>query len=116
MELQTVQTRGVTVVVLTGDLDLSAAEHIKHGLTGLILADCIEKGHSKVVVDLGAVPFIDSSGLAVLVAAMKQARATGGDLRLCALQDDVWSVLEMTGLTNHIAVHGDRHEALSSWE
>ena len=115
MELQTVQTRGVTVVVPKGDLDASAAEQIKRRLTDLILADCIEKGHSKVVVDLGAVPFIDSSGLAALVAAMKQARTSGGDLRLCALQDDVWSILEMTGLTNHIAVYEDRQEALSSW-
>ncbi len=115
MELRTVQTRGVTVVVLKGDLDVSAAEQIKQRLTDLILADYIEKGHSKVVVDLGAVPFIDSSGLAVLVAAMKQARTTGGDLKLCALQDDVWSTLEMTGLNNHIGVYGDRPEALSSW-
>lgn len=65
--------------------------------------------------DLGAVTYVDSSGLAALVAAMKQARSAGGDLKLCSVQDDVRSILEMTGLAGHIAVLREQDEAIAAF-
>ena len=48
-------------------------------------------------------------------AAMKQARAAGGNLKLCSLQEDVRSIFEMTRLIKVMAVHSDRQEAVASW-
>ncbi len=110
MEIQVTETKGVTVVVPTGDLDMEAADQIRRTLTELI-----DKGQLKLVMDLGSVGYIDSSGLGTLVAAMKQARAAGGNLKLCALQDDVRSIFEMTRLIKVMAVHATRQEAVASW-
>ena len=48
-------------------------------------------------------------------AAMKQARALGGDVRLCALQDDVRGIFELTRLARAMSIHTTRQEALASW-
>jgi len=110
MEIQVSQSQGVTIVVPTGDLDMGAADQVRRVLTELI-----DKGQLKLVMDLGGVGYIDSSGLGTLVAAMKQARAAGGNLKLCALQDDVRSIFEMTRLIKVMAVHATRQEAVASW-
>lgn len=115
MELRSLQIHGVTVVGLKGHLDVAAANQIKEKLTDLILADYVATGRARIVLDLGEVPYVDSSGLAALITAMKQTRATGGDLRLCGLQDEVRSILEMTGLITQIEVHADREAAVFSW-
>ena len=110
MDIQVTQTGGVTLVVPQGDLDMGTADHVKRMLTELIA-----KGQSKLVMDLTGVSYVDSSGLGALVAAMKQARAVGGNLKLCGLQDDVRSIFEMARLIKVMAVHSDRQEAVSSW-
>jgi anti-sigma B factor antagonist len=110
MDIEVSQSSGVTLVIPKGDLDMGTADQVKRTLTELI-----EKGQSKLVMDLGDVAYIDSSGLGALVAAMKQARAVGGNLKLCSLQEDVRSIFEMTRLIKVIAVHSDRQEALASW-
>jgi anti-sigma B factor antagonist len=89
---------------------MGTADQMKRTLTELI-----EKGQSKLVMDLTGVAYIDSSGLGALVAAMKQARAVGGNLKLCGLQEDVRSIFEMTRLIKVMAVHSDRQEAVASW-
>lgn len=110
MEFRVTQTDGVTVVSLAGDLDFKSAGPVRRAL-----ADLLDHGQAKLVVDLAAVAYIDSSGLGVLVATLKQARGLGGDLRLCALQPDVRSSLVMTGLVNQISVHPGVPEAVASW-
>lgn len=60
--------------------------------------------------------YVDSSGLGEIVRAMKRAREAGGDLRLCALPDDVRRIFEITGLHKAIAIFPTRQEALASWE
>jgi len=110
MEIQVTQADGVTVIEPTGEIDSRAADQVKRTFTELI-----EGSRSKLLVDLTAVPYIDSTGLGVLVAAMKQARAAGGDVRLCGLQKEVLSVLVITHLTKVIAVYESRQEAISSW-
>jgi anti-sigma B factor antagonist len=110
MEIEVTQTGGVTLVVPKGDLDMGTADQMKRTLTELI-----EKGQSKLVMDLTGVAYVDSSGLGALVATMKQARAVGGNLKLCGLQEDVRSIFEMTRLIKVMAVHSDRQEAVASW-
>jgi anti-sigma B factor antagonist len=110
MDIDVTRSAEITVVAPRGDLDLAAAEQMKRTLT-----DVIDGGSRKVLVDLAMVGYIDSSGMGSLVAAMKHARASGGDLRLCALQDDVRAIFEMTRLIKAITIHGSRTEALGAW-
>ena len=101
---------GITVVAPQGDLDMAAAEQMKRTLTKLL-----DEGSKKLLSDLGKVGYVDSSGMGALVASLKQARTAGGDLRLCALQDDVRAIFEMTRLNKAVTIHGSRTEALGAW-
>ena len=104
------QVQGVTIVTPKRNLDAGAAGQMK-----VTLAELIERGASKLLIDLVAVGYVDSAGLGALVCAMKQARATGGDLKLCAVKDEVCGLLRLTGLANHIAVYSNRQDAVASF-
>ena len=100
----------ITVVTPRGDLDMAAADQIKRTLTQLV-----DDGARKLLVDLGQVGYVDSSGMGALVASLKHVRTVGGDLRMCALQDDVRAIFEMTRLNKALTIHGTRSEALDAW-
>ena len=110
MDIDVTQASGVTVVSPRGDIDMATVDEVRRTLAGLI-----DGGQSRVLMDLGGVGYMDSSGMGALVAAMKQARAAGGDVRLCALQDDVRGIFEMTRLIKVMSIHPTREEALASW-
>jgi anti-sigma B factor antagonist len=81
------------VLVVRGEVDLSSAPQLRQRLLGLATG-----GPRTVVVDLTGVSFIDSTGLGVLVSALKRLRAEGGDLRLAVDRPQIAKVLEITGL------------------
>jgi anti-anti-sigma factor len=110
MNIQIVRVGDVTVIAPTDVLDAVVANSIK-----LTLADLIESRQVRLVVDLNAVPAIDSAGLGALVGAMKQARLLGGDVRLCSLQREVHAVLVLTGLIKQLGEYPDRESAVASY-
>ncbi len=79
------------------------------------LSSIFDRGQSRLLIDLNGVAYIDSSGMGTLIAAMKQARAAGGDVRLCGLQEDVRAIFEMTRVVQAMSIHPTRQEALASW-
>lgn len=110
MDIEITKSGQATVLTPKGDFDMAAADDMKRRLTELI-----DRGQSRLVMDLAQVPYIDSSGLGALVAAMKHARSAGGDIKLCALTPDVRAIFDMTRLIKVMEVHGSRQEALASW-
>jgi anti-sigma B factor antagonist len=84
---------GVVVVRPEARLNIVAAPRLREQLRGLV-----EGGSARVVVDLDATEFIDSSGLGALVSGLKAARQAGGDLRLASPTAQVCSVLSLTSL------------------
>jgi anti-sigma B factor antagonist len=57
-----------------------------------------------IVVDLSGVTFIDSTGLGVLVTALKRTRDAGGQLTLRSPTRSTRKVLDITGLSNLVAI------------
>ena len=110
MDIDVREVGTVTVVAPRGDVDMAVADDVRVRLTELV-----DRGRSRLVLDLGAVMYIDSSGLGALVAAMKHARAAGGDIKVCALETDVRALFEMTRLNKVLAVHANAQEAIAAW-
>jgi anti-sigma B factor antagonist len=99
---------GAVVVRLAGELDLYNAEAVRDAL-GEAVADEPER----VVVDLGAVEFLDSTALGVLV----EARAKLPDRRaflLAAPGVEPRRALEVAGLDRHFSVHETVEDALAA--
>lgn len=89
-----------TVIRLAGDVDVSAAARLRDALARLI-TDPAEK----VLVDLTDVPFLDSTGLGVLVARLKQQRLGGGELALVIPSERLLRNFRITGLDRVFHIH-----------
>ncbi|MEX0150989.1 MULTISPECIES: STAS domain-containing protein [Microbacterium] len=99
---------GATVVAPRGRLTMVSARSFRETVTDEIA----RTGGSVVVVDLSATEFIDSSGLGALVACLKTARQSGGDLRLAAPTEQVTMVLGLTNLDRVLRPRATVDEAL----
>ena len=99
---------GVAVVALSGEIDVAAAPELHEALVD-------ELGSVRVtVVDLAAVTFLDSSGLSVLVTALRRARERGDDVVLCSPTAGVARVLGLAGLLEVFRTFPDRESAASA--
>jgi anti-sigma B factor antagonist len=63
---------------------------------------------------LTAVTFLDSSGLAALVAAKNRARELGAGICLAGLRDNVAKVLRISGLDQVFEIHAKRDDAVAA--
>jgi anti-sigma B factor antagonist len=83
---------GYAVVRLTGDVDISSSPEARR----LILAELARR--HQLLVDLSAVSYIDSSGIACLVEAYQAARKGGGRFALLGVSGEAMSVLSLARL------------------
>lgn len=84
---------GWAVAHVAGELDVATAPRLREELVALLT-----DGRCHLVLDLGGVAFIDSTGLGVIVGLLKRARSLGGDLRLVCTNPSVRRVFEITAL------------------
>lgn len=89
-----------TVVQVTGEIDVYTAPLLREELASLIAAE-----HRDLVVDLTGVGFMDSTGLGVLVGALKKVRTLGGDMQLVISSEKVLQVFRITALTQVFTIH-----------
>ncbi|MGW1987891.1 STAS domain-containing protein [Streptomyces collinus] len=109
LEVTSSVTGGITVVRVAGEIDHDSAGPLIHAL-GLG-----EVGvPPRVVVDLREVPFMDSSGINVLLGAHRDITPAGGWLRLAGVQPSVLRTLELVGIHHILACHPSLDEALAA--
>ncbi len=80
------------------------------------LKELKEAGKSNVVVDLGKVKLMNSSGIGTLIAGMTSMRNAGGDLRLANVADRIKSLLVITKLITVFKHFESVEDALASYE
>jgi anti-sigma B factor antagonist len=100
---------GSNVLALKGEIDL----HVSPSVTAL-LNGIIHKKPERLVVDLSNVTYIDSAGLAALIAAMQETEGYGGKFLLAGLQQPVWNIFESLRLDEVFQVFPDAAAALGS--
>ena len=110
MEIQDRQVDSVTVLSLKGSIDAMTAPKITEYVQGQIT-----KGNIKLVADLAGVDYTSSAGLRVMLGAIKETRAQGGDLRLAGVQPDVLKVLTLSGFTNILKMFDTADDAVASY-
>lgn len=80
------------------------------------LADAIDDGVVRIVVDLSETTFVDSAGLAALAKGMKDCRAGGGDLRVVGSQHpDASRVFSLTRFDQVFMMGDSAQELVESW-
>jgi anti-sigma B factor antagonist len=93
LEIPDLDVEGWTVVAASGEIDVATAPAMRERL-----AELVDSGATRIVVDLEDVGFIDSTGLGVLVGALRRARDQDGDVRLVCTNSRLLKVFEATGL------------------
>jgi anti-sigma B factor antagonist len=102
-------THGDHVVVqVSGDIDVHTVRFLRDQL-----AAPVDAGHD-LVVDLSRVTFLDSTGLGVLVTALKRIDARGGRMQLVVQGERVLKVFRITALTRLFTIHPTLETALAS--
>jgi anti-sigma B factor antagonist len=105
VDLRTRESGGHVVVELRGELDLADAAGVATALAAVAARE------PQIIVDLAALEFIDSSGVAALARGRRQARRAGGDLLLAAPAPRVLRILTTTRLIDAFSVHDSVEEA-----
>jgi anti-sigma B factor antagonist len=97
------------IVVPVGEIDLGRAPAFREHLTRVQ-----RERPERLIVDLGQVPYMDSSGVATLVEAMQTARRSGSRLVLCNLQERVRSIFEIARLETVFVIVASVEEGKSA--
>ncbi|MDD5591388.1 MAG: STAS domain-containing protein [Dehalococcoidales bacterium] len=111
MEVSERTAGGVKVIALGGRLDAYAANDIERKLDSLVASEKV-----RLVVDLGQLDYISSSGLRVLLGALKKAREQQGDIVLSGLQPYVKEIFEISGFTQLFKMFDKTEEAIISYQ
>lgn len=102
---------GVAVVAVRGDADLHTAQELRSAI-----ADAIDGGGTRLVVDLAETTFIDSMTLGVLLGAVKRLRPLGGRVSVVCGDANIRRIFEITLLDRVFSLQESREAALAEVE
>jgi anti-sigma B factor antagonist len=112
MKASTRQVEGVIVVDLSGRITLGEGSVVLRDL----VRDLLSKGNKKILLNLGDVNYIDSSGIGELVSAYTTVRNQGGELKLLNLTKKVHDLLQITKLYTVFDVQEDEAKAIKAFK
>lgn len=101
----------ITVLDLSGRITLGEGS----ALLRKTVRQLLDEGRTLLLLNLGDVDYIDSSGIGELVSAYTAARGRGGDMKLLNLTKKVRDLLQITKLYTVFDVHSDEGSALKSY-
>ncbi len=101
---------GSVVVAVSGEVDVATAPALREHFEAMAGADDARS----VVVDLTGVPFIDSTGLGVLIGVRKRCEDDGHPLSIVIVEPRILKVFEITGLTELFSIHPSLDAALTA--
>lgn len=105
------ETGGVVVIDISGRITLGeGSAKLRESVR-----DLLNKGQNKIILNLGDVTYIDSSGIGELVSSFTHVKNHGGELKLLNLTKKVHDLLQITKLYTVFDVHNDEASALGSF-
>ncbi len=111
LKLSTRQVEGVTILDCSGRITLGEGSVVLRDA----VKDLLAKGQKKILLNLGDVNYIDSSGIGELVAAYTTVKNQGGELKLLNLTKKVHDLLQITKLYTVFDVKDDEASAVKAF-
>lgn len=99
---------GTHVINVRGEIHVQTAPRFSHGLS-----TAIERGNTRIVLDLSAVEFIDSTGLSVLLTGLRQVTAAHGHMAIVCANPTVLRLFEVTSLDETFDIFAERPAAFA---
>ena len=104
------ENSGVRILDIGGYLDAYTASDLEQSL-----ADVIEKGEHKIIVNFAKLEYISSAGLGVFMAFIEDLRAKKGDIKLAAMNQKVYSVFDLLGFPMLFDIEGDETKLIDKF-
>ena len=101
----------IRIIELSGKITIGAGDVKLREL----ISQAVEEGKNDIVLDLGGVTAIDSSGIGEMVACYTTVTKRGGQLKLMHLSPKITDILQVTQLITVFDVFDDEREALGSF-
>jgi anti-sigma B factor antagonist len=111
MKVSNRQVDGVSIVDMSGRITLGEGSVVLRDT----IRDMVGKGNKKILLNLGDVTYIDSSGIGELVSAFTAVRREGGELKLLNLTKKVHDLLQITKLYTVFDIKDDEASAIKSF-
>ena len=111
MKSSTRQVDGITIVDLSGRITLGEGSVVLRDQ----IRDLLSKGNKRILLNLGDVSYIDSSGIGELVSAYTTVRNQGGELKLLNLTKKVHDLLQITKLYTVFDIKDDEAAAVKAF-
>jgi len=111
LKINTRQVDGVNIVYCNGRITLGEGSVVLRDQ----IKDLLAKGQKKILLNLGDVTYIDSSGIGELVSAYTTVRNQGGELKLLNLTKKIHDLLQITKLYTVFDVKDDEATAIKAF-
>lgn len=108
MTLQTRDENDVKIVYLEGEMDAVTSPQVLEELDQLR-----NNGAKKILLNLEKVDYVSSAGLRVFLATAQQLKSSGGDLRVCMLNEEIKEVFDISGFSTLLMVFDNEEKGLS---
>lgn len=109
IQIETKEKDKVAIVKVSGNLDTNTSPEADK-----YLKEVLKAGHVKILVNFEGLEYMSSAGLRVLLGTAKEVQGKKGAVGICSMNDEVHSVLEMTGLAGLVfKVFQDEEEGLT---
>jgi anti-sigma B factor antagonist len=109
LEVETDKRGQADVLTLRGEIDVYTAPRLRQAII-----DLVEGGARHIIVDMGAVDFLDSTGLGVLVGGLKRVKIQEGELSIVTAQDKILKIFDITGLNKVFSIHDSLDSAVGA--
>lgn len=100
----------VTVIEVQDDLGSYVASDLRENLE-----DLLGSKTQKIIVNLGSVQHINSTGVGAIVGAAKRIRQRGGDVKVCGLADNIKRTFDLTGASSVVEIYESESSAISAF-
>lgn len=97
------------IIELEGDIDFSVSQKLKEQL-----ASIIDKGKHNLILDLGKIRYIDSSGLEAMTSTQTKANLKGGDIYIVCKDPSIKKIFDITGLDEYIKFFDSPEKAMAA--
>ncbi len=107
LDIQIEQTEGYTLCSPVGELDAFTVSQFRQALADLASSP-------RLLIDMSAVPFLDSAGLGALIGGIRRARELGGDVAVACNRPTLVRLLRTTGFDRIVTVADSVEEAAAA--
>jgi len=109
MKYNILKKGSVIIIVPEGELDVSNVPKLKK-----VFDEVLREGHTKIIIDLDKVTYMDSSALGVLVNTLKELHKKNGTLKIANLSGNVERIFKLTRLIKFFETYPSAREAMLS--